>query len=138
MLHSPEFSEALIHALSDAHKENAKLTERVEEMAPKALYCDEILKTKNAVPISLIAKDYGMTAKAFNSLLYGMKIQYPISGTWLLYQGHNGKGYTKTDTYKVNDTVSTIHTKWTQKGRMFLYEALKERGITPTMERAAG
>ncbi|GHU38654.1 hypothetical protein FACS1894105_12820 [Clostridia bacterium] len=135
MLRSPQFAEALIHKLDQEREKNATLLELAEEMAPKVLYCDLILQCKNAVPVSLIAKDYGMSAAAFNSLLHDLGIQYKIAGTWLLYQDYAGSGYTITRTYRVGENTAAMHTSWTQKGRLFLYETLKGWGIAPVMER---
>jgi prophage antirepressor-like protein len=135
MLRSPQFAETLIRKLDEERGRNAALLELAEEMAPKALYHDLILQTKNVIPVSLIAKDYGMSAAAFNSLLHDLGIQYKIAGTWLLYQDFAARGYTKTHTYHVGENTSAMHTRWTQKGRLFLYETLKGWGILPLMER---
>ena len=137
MLRSPKFTEALIRKLAEEREKTAALEELTEELAPKALYCDLILQSRNAVPVSLIAKDYGMTAIAFNRLLYGFAIQYPVAGTWLLYKEFAGRGYTQTRTYRISDRTSTMHTCWTQKGRLFLYETLKSWGILPMIEKYA-
>jgi len=137
MLRDPKFADALIRKLAEERKKTAALEELTEELAPKALYCDLILQSRNAVPVSLIAKDYGMTATAFNRLLHGFGIQYPLAGTWLLYKEYAGRGYTHTRTYRVNDLTSAMHTCWTQKGRLFLYEYLKGWGILPLIEKYA-
>lgn len=131
MLRSPVFAEELIRTLAEERKKTATLEELTQELAPKALYFDEILHSRNAVPVSLISKDYGYSAIAFNRLLHELGIQYPLGGTWLLYQDYAGMGYTQTHTYRVSESTSTMHTCWTQKGRLFLYETLKSRGILP-------
>jgi len=137
MLRSPKFAEALIRKLAEEREKTAALEELTEELAPKALYCDLILQSKNAVPVSLIAKDYGMSATAFNRLLHSFAIQYPIAGTWLLYQDYAGRGYTQTRTYRISEKTSAMHTCWTQKGRLFLYETLKDWGVLPLIEKYA-
>jgi prophage antirepressor-like protein len=124
----------LLGKLLAERDKTAALTELTETLAPKALYCDLILQCRNVVPVSLIAKDYGMTAVSFNTLLHNLGIQYKTGGAWLLYQVHAGKGYTKSRTYVVSETVSATHTYWTQKGRLFLYEKLKSCGIVPLLE----
>ena len=103
-------------------------------MAPKASYCDLVLQAKEAVPISLIAKDYGLSARTLNAMLHDMRIQYKVDDMWLLYQPLTKKGYTKSVTYLTDSGVLAMRTLWTQKGRMFLYEKLKEKGVLPEIE----
>ncbi len=123
-----EEESAMFEGLSEIYEELAT------EMAPKAIYCDMILQCKSTVPVSLIAKDYGMSAAAFNNLLHGFGIQYKTGGTWLLYQKYANHGYTQTRTYRVGERVAAVHTCWTQKGRLFLYEFLKQYGFLPLVE----
>ena len=137
MLRNPDFTERLICKLAEEREKSAAFEELAIELAPKALYCDFILQCKNAVPVSLIAKDYGMSATAFNRLLHKLGIQYRTAWTWLLYQKHARFGYTQTRTYCVDSRVSAVHTCWTQKGRFFLYETLKKWGILPLIEKSA-
>ena len=105
---------------------------------PKAKYYDTILQSTSVMPISLIAKDYGMSAIAFNKLLNEHKIQYKQSGTWLLYNKYADKGYTQSKTSEYTTSTgeikTSIHTYWTQKGRLFLYDFLKEHNILPVIE----
>lgn len=124
--------------------ENAIKDQQIAELQPKAGYCDLVLQTKDAVAISKIAKDYGMSAKRLNLLLHEMGVQFKQGSVWLLYQKHADKGYTQTKTDLFVDGQGVQHTKvrtcWTQKGRLFIYELLKRRGILPLIERreAAG
>ena len=77
------------------------------------------------IPITLIAKDYGKSAKAFNQLLSELKIQYKCGNTWALYQEYADKGYTNSLIIQVSEKRSVTRTYWTQKGRKFLYNFLK-------------
>jgi len=148
MLRSPEFAKALMKKLSEERQKNAELTElaeelteltielteRVEEIAPKAQYCELILISKNVVPVGLIAKDYGMSAAAFNRLLHRLGVQYKLDGTWVLYQQFANCGYTQTKTYQIDERVAAMHTCWTHAGRLFLYDFLKWYHILPRIE----
>ncbi len=124
----------LIAKLDQERKKSAVLEELATEMAPKALYCDAVLQAENLFPVSVIAKDYGMGAASFNALLHDYGIQFRAGGTWLLYQKYAGNGYTHTRTYRVGENVAALHTCWTQKGRLFLYEFLADFGIYPMIE----
>ena len=129
------YSEELLNVLTAERKRNKTLLGRVEQLAPKAIYHDIILQCPDAVQVSIIAKDYGMSAVAFNKLLYRLKIQFRIGKTWLLYQDYQGNGYTVTNTYTKNGMTTLIHTCWTQRGRFWLYELLKSHGILPEAEK---
>ena len=122
-----------------AQNEVKYLTNKIEEQKPKVNYYDVVLKSKDALLVSVIAQDYGMIAKAFNSLLYENGIQHKLDNTLVLYAKYVGNGYTKSETYsytKPNGENGTkVHTKWTQKGRLFLYEFLKNVGVLPEIEK---
>jgi phage antirepressor YoqD-like protein len=107
----------------------------MEAIAPKAQYYDLILQCAALIPVSIIAKDYGMTAVSFNKLLNGLGVQYSVGGAWVLYQKYGGQGYTVSRTYHVNETTAAVHTYWTQKGRHFIYEILKYFGVLPEAEK---
>ena len=116
--------------------ENAKTKQIIGELKPKASYYDLILQNKSLLPISQIAKDYGMSGKAFNKLLHELGVQFKQGNTWLLYQGYADQGYTQSRTFAIDAERSRMHTYWTQKGRLFLYDLLKnERSLLPVIER---
>ena len=112
---------------------------RIDEMKPKAKYCDTVLNSKGLFTINSIAKDYGKSAVWLNKWLHAKQIQYKQGDVWLLYQQYANNGYTqsKTSTFIGTDGEqhSKSHTYWTPKGRLFLYELLKENGILPLIER---
>ena len=127
--------------LSLVKKQNLELLEtvavqnqQIAEMQPKASYYDLILQNKNIVPITQIAKDYGMSGRKFNELLHELGVQYKFRKTWLLYQHYAECGYTQSRTYAIDESRSVMHTYWTQKGRLFLYDLLKSEGILPVIE----
>ena len=130
----PSIRKSGVYIAEELLAENEELLECLNLLAPKALYYDVILQSPHTLPVSVIAKDYGMTAVAFNRLLHSLGVQYKICGTWLLYKRYHGKGYTISRTYQLGGEVY-VHTCWTQKGRQFLYDLLKWYGILPTVER---
>jgi len=136
ILQNREYGDWLLNELQNERVKSTVMREYIGELEPKARYCDLILQCKNAVPISIIAKDYGVSAIAFNRFLNLLKVQYKLRDTWLLYQEHAGNGYTKSFTYLVNENKALVHTYWTQKGRLFIYELLKEICILPVCERS--
>lgn len=113
--------------------------QQIAEMQPKVSYYDLILQCPDLMPITTIAKDYGWSAKRLNAYLHEQGIQFKQSGIWLLYQQYAEQGYTSTKTHNYAGEDGTQHAKphtyWTQKGRLFLYDFLKARGILPLIER---
>lgn len=110
----------------------------IAELEPKGAYYDKILRCKGLINTTVIAKDYGMSARSFNKMLHEYGIQYKQGRQWFLYAEYQGHGYTgsqTTDIENEGDSFAVIDTKWTQKGRAFLYRFLKKKGIVPTMER---
>ena len=115
-----------------------ELTTAVSEMQPKVSYVDTILQCKDTVQTTIIAQDYGKSAKAFNILLRNFGIQRKVGTAWVLYAKHISNGYvqSKTFTYKHKDGTDGARTysEWTQRGRLFLYDTLKKHGILPMIE----
>lgn len=118
--------------------ENNMSKQKIAEYEPKASYLDSILQNKSLVTVGQIAKDYGMSAQGLNKLLHDLKVQYKQSGQWLLYSNLHDKGYTHSSTteieHKDGSTSVRMNTKWTQKGRLFIYNLLKENDVLPTIE----
>ena len=147
----PQWSIALLTALkeerekvSSLQEENAAQKQMLAEAAPKVRYCDVVLRSKGAVSISKIAKDYGMSAQEMNQKLADLSIHYRQGNCWLLYQRYARSGYTQSHTTVAPDGKrgnhktmrATLSTNWTQKGRLFLYEVLKSKlNLVPLIER---
>lgn len=112
--------------------------QRVNELTPKATYYDQVLANKSLVTITIIAKDYGMSGKKMNALLHDLGVQYRQGHTWLLYSKYQKTGWTHSDTIMVDKAdgsqKAVMQTKWTQKGRLGLYELLKAHDILPLIE----
>lgn len=131
--------------LSKSKEENLRLTEEnaaqkqmIAEMKPKVTYCQIVLECRDAIPIRVIAKDYGWSANRMNEYLHKRGVQYKQGGTWLLYQKYAEYGYTKSETAVYGNEGQMhprIHTKWTQAGRLFIYDLLKADGIYPNVEK---
>ena len=126
---SQEYAFELLQRLQAEKNKTDALLDQVQSLSSKARYCDRVLMSGGVVPVSIIAKDYGMTAVAFNRLLHHLGIQYRLSGVWLLYSRYQNKGYTKSQTFCTPKGVDAVHTYWTQKGRRFLYDTLRACGI---------
>lgn len=141
ILENPDLAIAALTQLKEERERRKELEclalvqrQQIAEMQPKASYYDLILQNKNTVPITQIAKDYGMSGRKFNELLHELGVQYKFRKTWLLYQQYAECGYTQSSTYAIDESRSVMHTYWTQKGRLFLYDLLKNEGIYPLIE----
>lgn len=139
------YKEALLQLIETVEQnerlqlDNQVQMQRIGELEPKATYYDLVLRNKSLVTVGQIAKDYGMSAQALNKLLHELKVQYKQSGQWLLYSNLHDRGYTHSSTteieHKDGSTSVRMNTKWTQKGRLFIYDLLKKDSILPIIER---
>ena len=145
----PDFIIQIATELKKEKEQNKQLAatcsqqqQMIGELKPKADYVDRILKSDSLVTITQIAKDYGMSGKAMNKALHDLHIIYNCNRQWLLYSQHQAKGYTFSETVDIplddGTTKVVMNTKWTQKGRLFLYEMLKKHGVIPLIEKQIG
>ena len=151
--HIPTGNELIALAVVEAQKLLAQKEEEIKqledsvqqmdkvitELTPKADYADRILSSNDCMKVTQIAQDYGLSAVSFNRILSRAGIQRKVGEQWILYAEYQGKGYVQNKTYdyeKANGTTGTkLSTVWTQKGRLFLYNRLKEIGVVPEMEK---
>lgn len=138
-----QMSQKRIEALENNNKrlenEVAVKDQQIQEMLPHENYYQLVLNCKDLVSASVIAKDYGMSAQQLNRKLNELGVQYKRGKIWLLYREYQNKGYTSTKThcYISNDgeTHTNVHTYWTQAGRLFIYDLLKQNQILPTIDK---
>lgn len=144
-LTDPDFLIQLATTLKEERAKNQQLTttvavqeQQIQELQPKASYYDLILNCKDLMATSVIAKDYGKSATWLNNYLHEKGVQYKQGDIWLLYQKYSGNGYTSTKTHNVTGSDglqhNKVHTYWTQKGRIFIYQLLSADGILPLIE----
>lgn len=141
-LNDPDFMIGLLTELKDERNKRKQLEvankqqeQQIAELQPKADYLDKILQSKELLTVRQIAMDYGMTPQAMNQMLHEFGVQYKQSGQWFLYSKYLSCGYTKSSTYVDKYGIPRMSTKWSQKGRLFLYDLLKAHGVLPVIER---
>lgn len=112
--------------------------QRVNELTPNLTYYDKVLTHKAPVTMARIAEDYGLSCGAMNNKLSGLGVIYKEGDAWLLCDKYQHEGWTISEVFLKDKTGGTqkaiIHTKWTQKGRLGLYELLKKYNILPLIE----
>ena len=106
----------------------------------KINFLKNVLDSESVIPIRTIALDYGMSAPRFNKLLEDLGIQYRFQDYWIISSKYVDKGYVQTKSFTFqhktsgeNETKCTMY--WTQLGRLFLYDKLKDNDILPMQER---
>ena len=146
LLDNPDFAIKIFEQLKQEREEKKKLQientqqkQIIGELKTKADYVDKILQNKGTMKVNSIAKDYGMTAQAFNKKLHELGVQYKQGDQWFLYAEYQSFGYTHSKIIEFKHKDGTPDTKpqtrWTQKGRLFLYELLKKNGTVPLIEK---
>ena len=145
-LEAEEEKEQLQHKVEDLEADNYALAsegvekdQKIQQLEERTAYMSVIMADATAVTVSQIAQDYGMGAKSFNNLLRGIGIQRKVGDQWILYSPYLGKGYVQTRMIPIHhaerpDTFKPM-TVWTQSGRKFLYDKLKQHGTLPVIER---
>lgn len=137
------YKEALM-ALVAAEEEKEELLElvmnqqeKLERSERKVLYHDAILRSTDLIPISIIAKELGTSAKELNKKLNLLGIQYQIGTTWVLYAKYQNMDFTGTKTIHYTDTNGNehcnIHTYWTQRGRKFIHLIYNNKKIEASL-----
>ena len=131
--------ENLISENKELRDENEVQKQVISEFEPVQEYIDIILGSADALAISQIAADYGMSGVELNKILHKQGLIRKINGQWLLYKEHMNKGYTQSNTFSHKTILGTyktvVTTYWTQKGRLKIHEILTKLGIKANMDK---
>lgn len=121
------YKEALQVLLSQV-EENERLLAENNELAPKAMYCDDVLSKPGLITISTIAKDLGFTSgTALNQIMFMNGIIYRDSGVWKPYAKYEWlitDGYADYQSY--NKVGANLLLKWTEKGRKWIADNVQD------------
>lgn len=146
LIANPDIAIAAFQALKEEREQRQllqfecnKQKQIIGELKPKADYTDIILQSKSLISVTQISKDHGMSGTAMNELLHRYGVQYKQGRQWLLYSKYHNNGFTHSETVTITRsdgrTDTVLNTKWTQKGRLFIYNLLKSHDILPVIER---
>ena len=117
-----------IEKIEKLELENKQKQEVIEYQKPKVEYTDNVLKSDTLINISQISKDFNLSGTKLNKILCENKIQYKQGKQYNLYQKYMNMELAKSYTYLDTNGNSHMCLKWTEKGRKFIYELLKELG----------
>ena len=110
-----------------------KQSDAINELKPHAEYAERVLEDKKTLLTpTQIAKDFGMAGQGLNALLHELGVQYKQNGQWLLYAKYQGKGYT--GPYQPDIPNAKPQTRWTQAGKKFIHDILRENGYKTLSE----
>lgn len=118
--------------MQDLRIQNKAQAMLLREWQPKARYYNATLQAPKLLTTTLIASEYGTTAQWLNNYLQENGVQYKSNGTWVLCEPYADKGFTYPQTRACD---CNRYTHWTQKGRAFLHDFLRDDGILPLSER---
>ena len=125
--------EIMCLALQIQQKTIEQKNELIDELTPKAEYCDEVLESVDCFTTTQVAKELGMTVHDLTKLLTERKVMYKQSGQYMLFADYARKGYAKSRTHSYYDPEGEMHTRtylvWTEKGRKMIHRLCKSEEI---------
>lgn len=125
-LAQPKLPQTYLEALKElvAKEEALQLANQtILEQTPKVEYHDKVLQPDKLVTTTQIAKDLGMSAIKLNRLLNDKGILFKKSNTWFFYDKYQHMIPEYAD-YIIGENFQQL--KWTEKGRKWIIELLKE------------
>lgn len=116
MIDDPDFGIKLLNQLKEERQQKKILASKIKEDQPKVDYYQEYLDSGSAVPISVIAKHFGMTAVSLNKLLKDQGIQYKRGKTWYLKKEYSDEYATEISGISKDTGYGFTSLKWKPKG----------------------
>ena len=121
--------------LKDAQAKIAAQANQIAILEPKADYCDNVLLSDEHLTSELIAKEYGHSSIWLHNILVQFNIIFKRGRTYFLKAKFANQGYRISETVALEGGKTVVNHYWTQKGRNFIYNFLKAKGIVPLRER---
>lgn len=129
ILHDPDFIIKLAQQVKDAQA-------KIAILQPKADFCDKVLLSDEHLTSELIAKEYGHSSIWLHQTLIRYDVIFKRGRRFFLKAKYANHGYRISETVILEGGKTVVNHFWTQKGRNFIYNFLKSKGIVPTRERS--
>ena len=112
-------------------QDKKQLTQQNRTLAAKAEHLDNVMLCSQCYTMTQVAKDLDMSVHELTSKLLEMHIIYRQSGQYMLYADLSRLGLAKNRTAEKDmkdGTVKAFHPYlvWTEKGRIFLHNLMKQ------------
>lgn len=129
-LTDPDMIIKLATNLKQEREKRKKLEGEMAQNRSKVIYYDEILESRDSKTTTELAQEFGMTTQKLNKLLKDWGVQYYSAGKYFITGAFVSKGYHSIRKYPFKDSNGNSRVNeymvWTQKGKQFIYELLKE------------
>lgn len=132
LLESEEEKERLQQEKAILEEQNRLNVKQIELAVPKVQYYEEVLQSPRTYTSTQVAKEIGMReAEQLHKYLKSRGIMFRQSGQWMLTAKYSQFGYTSPRTHPFFNHKTGLHetntiTVWTEKGREFLHNLLKQ------------
>ena len=133
LLADPDYAIRVFRELKQERVKRAHLEKQSAEhrrwaalIRPKLDFFDRVLRRGELLPTAVIAADYGMTERDFADMLRALGICSDTGYGLRLMPRYTQQGYTAVETVLYGNHHKDQRLLWTQRGRYFLYQMLKD------------
>ena len=133
LLADPDYAIRVFRELKQERAKRAHLERQTAEhrrwaalIRPKLDFFDRVLRKGELLPTAIIAADYSMTERDFADMLRVLDICSDTGYGLRLMPRYAQQGYTAWETVLYGNHHKDQRLLWTQRGRYFLYQMLKD------------
>ena len=133
LLADPDYAIRVFRELKQERSERAHLEKQTAEhrrwaamIRPKLDFFDRVLRRNELLPTAVIAADYGMAERDFTDMLRALGICSDAVYGLRLMPRYAQQGYAAWETVLYGNHHKDQRLLWTQRGRYFLYQMLKD------------
>ena len=133
LLADPDYAIRVFRELKQERSKRAHLEKQTAEhrrwaalIRPKLDFFDRVLRRGELLPTAVIAADYSMSEHDFTDMLRALGICSDTGYGLRLMPRHAQQGYTAVETVLYGNHHKDQRLLWTQRGRYFLYQTLKD------------